>query len=123
MSWTQILGIVLCGVLGYWLVAVLLPLLAKSRDGYREPHWPADADDIAAIQTRSDTAAPADDWPRVLGVRADASDAEITAAYRCAIDDCDPQRVANTGVDEVMLEQRAARLQAALASALRSRGR
>ena len=44
MSWTQILGIVLCGALGYWLVAVFLPLLAKSRDGYREPHWPANAD-------------------------------------------------------------------------------
>ena len=123
MSWTQILGIVLCGVLGYWLVAVLLPLLAKSRDGYREPHWPADADDIAGIEPRNGAATPADDWPRILGVRADASDAEITAAYRRAIDDCDPQRVANTGVGQATLEQRAARLQAALASALRSRGR
>ena len=121
MSWTQILGIVLCGVLGYWLVAVLLPLLAKSRDGYREPHWPADADDIAAIEPRSDAATPADDWPQLLGVRADASDAEITAAYRRAIDDCDPQRVANTGVDQATLEQRATLLQAALASALRGR--
>ena len=68
--------------IGYWLVGVFI---APSRRGPREPATP----DAAP----SDDAAPRH-WSDILGVPHDADEARITSAYRRAIAQHHPDRVA-----------------------------
>lgn len=121
MSWTQIISIACCGVLGYWLVAVFLPLLVKSREGYREdpsgPYAPADG------PTQAGDSAPRP-WHEVLGVREDSSVTDIAAAYRQKISQYHPDRVAQMGPDiRQLAEQRSSEINAAYERAIKPRGR
>ena len=121
MSWTQVLGIVACRVLGYWLVAVFLPLLGKGREGYREPGWHADE---PAPRDGAEGAAGTRAWYEVLGVRDDSSVEDITAAYRQKIREYHPDRVDGMGADiRALAQQRSAEINGAYAAAMRARGR
>ena len=121
MSGSQILGIVLCAALGYWLVAVFLPLIGKAKEGYREPSGDADA---PSSQDDHDTEAAARAWHEILGIRADSSADEITAAYRKKIREYHPDRVDGMGADiRALAQQRSAEINGAYDAAMRARGR
>ena len=110
MTWIQIISIVFCAVLGYWLVAVLMPLLAKTKENYSETpnagqqHGPGMGEDKPSNDATGQSTALR--WFEILEVRADSSAPEIAAAYRKKISQYHPDRVAQMGPDIRQLAER-----------------
>jgi preprotein translocase subunit Sec63 len=103
MTTTEILAIVCGAALGYWLVAVLWPLL-RNRDGARAAPSLFDAEP---------------EWPEVLGVDRYASREAIEAAYRAKRAEHLPETVAHLGPEaRSRAQRRIAQLDRAHAAAL-----
>ena len=99
-EWITIIG---AGVLGYWAVAVLWPLLRGPREERR--------------------AAPVEQpepWHRTLGVPADADRETVVAAYRARTAEYAPERIAGLGPEaQAHARQRLEQLELAYDAALR----
>ncbi|MDG2526675.1 DnaJ domain-containing protein [Stenotrophomonas sp. HITSZ_GD] len=99
-------------VIGYWLVAVFLPLL-RGRG----------SDEAASAPPPVPEDAPAPRWFEVLEVDEQAGREEIVAAYKRRISQYHPDKVQHLGPERVALaEQQARRINAAYDTALRVRG-
>ena len=99
MSATEIITIVGCLLLGYWIVAVFLPSLRDNDMADNDGHTrstPADADEGASTPAAADAERA---WHEVLDVAEDSSPEQITAAYRRKIREYHPDYVARMGED------------------------
>ena len=125
MSVTEILVILGCGALGYWLVAVLLPLLART-DAEKSGAAGAGSDrpDAAEAPGPAEWRISTPRWHEVLGVHETSPPEEIVAAYRRKIGEYHPDKVAQMGSDiRALAEQRSREINAAYEQAMRPRGR
>lgn len=104
-EWIVIVG---GGVLGYWAVAVLWPLLRGPRE-HRQAPSATDAPQ-----------APAESWHQVLGVPADADRETVDAAYRAKISEYAPERIAGLANEaQAAARERRQQLELAYDAALR----
>lgn len=110
MTAAEITVIVGAGVLGYWLVAVLLP------------HWRRDrsADDaVPPVEPSDESTRP---WHEVLGVGSRADLKDITAAYKRQISQYHPDRVQQLAPEiRALAEQRSKEINHAFDIARRQR--
>lgn len=103
MTTTEILVIVCGGALGYWLVAVLWPLLRNRGDASTTP---------SLFDSEPE-------WHQILGVDRDASRDAIEAAYRAKRAEHLPETVAHLGAEaRSRAQRRIAQLDRAYAAAL-----
>ena len=126
MTLTQLIAIAVCGAIGYWLVAVFLPLIVKSKDGYseapEEEQGNRSNDGAPKGYASGDMANPK--WFEVLEVSEHSSATEIAAAYRQKIRQYHPDRVAQMGQDiRQLAERRSSEINGAYEVAMRLRGR
>lgn len=98
MSVVEVVTVIGCLVLGYWIMAVFIPSL-MDKDTYSEELQDSIRDNEARGEdARSSADVVCDEpWHEVLGVAADASRVEISAAYKRKIREYHPDRVAQMG--------------------------
>jgi len=110
MSGTEIVAIIGGGILGYWLVAVLLPNIRGGR---------LSDDDVPPTFACDDDSTP---WHVVLGVPENANRAEITAGYKSRISQYHPDKVATMAPEiRALAQMRSQEINAAYAIALKLR--
>lgn len=119
MTSNELLIIVFCACLGYWVVSKVFarnepsPTSAGSSD--REANSQTETD-------RPDNRAPA--WHEVLGLSPRASDDEVKTAYRLLMLQYHPDKVASLGKElRDLAEEKSKQIGAAYQEALRSRSR
>ena len=123
MNITGILVILGCGVLGYWLVAVLLPLLSRT-DAEQPDTAGAASGGPEAGHGPAEWRISTPRWYEVLGVAENSPVEDIVAAYRRKIGEYHPDKVAQMGSDiRALAEQRSREINAAYEQAMRPRGR
>lgn len=97
MSTTEILVIVVCLALGYWIVAVFVPSLFET-DAVLAEDAASAPDDSGDPQVQTITS-PGDsaEWFEVLGIPESSPREDIVAAYKRRIRQYHPDLVANMG--------------------------
>ena len=114
MTATEIIVILVCLPLGYWIMAVFVPSLMES-DGGEEA-------DVASHTVKNASATTEAQWFEVLEVDENCPREDITAAYRRLIRQYHPDLVAQMGADlRALAERRSVQINAAYATALRLR--
>lgn len=110
MTTTEILAIIGCLLLGYWIMAVFVPSV-MDRETYREGEEAAPLSETEAA------------WHVVLGVANDATQEEIAAAYKRKIGEYHPDRVAQMGQDiRDVAERKSREINVAFEYAMKLRG-
>ncbi len=114
MTATEVVVIVACMIIGYWLVSYFM------RDK-QEVEFTSEAPSRTQAPPESVNFVPS--WDQVLGVSLAASRDEITAAYKQQISQYHPDKVANMGEEiRELAERRSKQINAAYDAALRERG-
>lgn len=137
MTTTEVLTIVGCLVLGYWIVAVLVPTLkggagedgkTQAQGGFDRAHKSTSeaesgsGDGRRSAEPEVGEAAP-QPWHEVLEIAESSSSAEISAAYKRKIRQYHPDKVAQMGQDiRDLAEFKAKQINVAYAYAMRLRG-
>lgn len=104
----RILAIIVGLLLGYWIVSALLEHLQPS-----VKPAPKTPEDLLIIH----------DWHKILGVFEDASPEQITAAYKSAIGQYHPDKVAHMGIElRELAEKKSKQINAAYEYAMRLKG-
>jgi DnaJ like chaperone protein len=110
----RLLLIGVCFLLGYWIVAVFIPSLARKPDDASV--WPRDDGLFDSGQ-----ATPGRPWHEVLGVAADAGKTEVAAAYKHMIGQYHPDKVERMGPEiRELARRRSAEINAAYEAAMKS---
>lgn len=110
MTGTEVVIIILAGVVGYWLVAVLIPHLRRD---------PKPDESLTSAEPREETARA---WHEVLGVDVQASQPEIVAAYKRQISQYHPDRAQQLAPEiRALAEQRSKEINQAFDTATRLR--
>lgn len=109
----RLLLIAACFALGYWIVAVFIPSLARKPDD--DSVWPREED------PRARPGAGPRPWHEVLGVPPDAGRDEIAAAYKRLIAQYHPDKVEQMGPEiRELARRRSAEINAAYEAAMGS---
>ncbi|MGY0620230.1 J domain-containing protein [Lysobacter sp. A378] len=110
MTGAESVVIILAGILGYWLVAVLVPYLRRDASP-DEPVIPAEPDND-----------PTRPWHEVLGVDLQADRQEISAAYKRQMSQYHPDKVQQLAPEiRALAEQRSKEINQAFDTAIRLR--
>jgi len=118
MTATEIVVIIACMIVGYWLVSYFM------RDP-EELEFPSEAGSGSDRQSQAPSASFdfVASWDQVLGVSVNASREEIVAAYKQKISQYHPDKVVNMGEEiRELAERRSKQINAAYDAALRERG-
>jgi DnaJ-domain-containing protein 1 len=133
MSRSEVIVIIACLAIGYWLVSLLLRRQgsrqrnhtrgsqenkpdAPERDCGRERKRASDSEEFEKSPSGPDDPAP---WFQVLGVSQNASREEISAAYKLKIGQYQPDKVSRMGEDiRRLAEVRSKQINAAYRQAL-----
>ena len=112
MSLYTFLIVAVCGGLGYWLVSSAL--------SYKGPPLGVDPPKLDPGTASADQDVAARSWEAVLGVDKFATRAQVTAAYRSAIGQYHPDKVATLGPEiRALAEEKSKEINKAYEQALR----
>ena len=122
MTATEILVIVVCLALGYWIVAVFLPSLFET-DAVLAEDAASAPDDSGAAHVQTDAAlCDSAEWFEVLEIPESSLREEIVAAYKRRIRQYHPDLVARMGPElRELAERRSRQINAAYDLALKLR--
>jgi hypothetical protein len=112
MSLYTLLIVVVCGGLGYWLVSSAL--------SYKGPPLGVDPPEPGPVKEPAGRTSSARPWESVLGVDKFATRAQVVAAYRSAIGQYHPDKVATLGPEiRALAEEKSKEINLAYEQALR----
>ena len=121
MTGTEMIAVVGCLVLGYWIVAVFVPSILET-DAVTDDNVEPVHESAEVVDPVGDVVAASDDWFEVLGVPESSSREEITDAYERRIRQYRPDLFMQMGPElKELAELKSKQINAAYAIALRLR--